>query len=168
MDPQTDHELGCLRARLVSMRKPGLVSECWPWPGPTNNAGYGVLVYYMGEGRRRCTTASRAALIAAKGLPPSPEHEAMHSCDNPPCTNPAHLSWGLPLANTADMWAKGRGHTGQRQPETKPRHRGMTDDQVRAIRGDTRDARDIAKDYGISCLSVYNIKARRRKALVPD
>lgn len=34
--------------------------------------------------------------------------EVLHSCDNPPCFNPDHLSWGTRKQNVADMIAKGR------------------------------------------------------------
>jgi hypothetical protein len=40
----------------------------------------------------------------------------MHSCDNPPCVNPAHLSIGTQKDNTLDSIAKGR--TGRRQRAT--------------------------------------------------
>lgn len=55
-----------------------------------------------------------------------------------------------------------------RRAETKPRQRGLTDDQVRAIRSDTRDSRIVADEYGVSRLTIYNVRARRRKALVAD
>lgn len=58
--------------------------------------------------------------------------------------------------------------TSGRRAETRPRQRGLSDEHVRAIRQDQRDSRVVAMEYGISRLSVYNVRARRRKSLVAD
>lgn len=76
-------------------------SGCWEWAG-TIQHGYGKL---MLAGRN--IRAHRLAYETWIG--PIPEgYLVMHSCDNPPCINPAHLSLGTPLDNMRDKVVKGR------------------------------------------------------------
>lgn len=144
--------------------------DCWLWQGPRNKAGYGLIYWTQAPGRRTCTTAHRAMLIAYSGPPIDPSMEAMHTCDNPPCCNPLHLRWGSRQANSDDAARKGRLLIagGRKKPTAHTRVRKLTDDMVRAIRASTDDSRDIARMFGITRLTVYNIKARRRKGSVPD
>ena len=72
---------------------------CWPWTGPRHSAGYGLF---------RRQYAHRLALESALGRPLGSGMEACHSCDNPPCCNPAHLFEGTHQDNVRDMAAKGR------------------------------------------------------------
>ena len=76
--------------------------DCWVWTASTNGV-YGRL--YIGS---RNVAAHRFSLVLHTGAVLSPDDVVMHSCDNPPCVNPAHLSVGTQLDNVADRRAKGR------------------------------------------------------------
>jgi hypothetical protein len=61
----------------------------------------------------------------------------MHSCDNPPCVNPAHLRLGTPKENSLDASQKGRlsikskGRPGSAHHKAK-----LTESDVIAIRAE--------------------------------
>lgn len=84
---------------------------CWPWRG-ARLKGYGQ---FRRDGNRRIAT--RIAWEYVTGSPPPDELVIMHTCDNPPCTNPAHLKPGTDADNNRDMWAKGRGSRGEKHAE---------------------------------------------------
>lgn len=140
---------------------------CWLWTGTRLPAGYGLFHWKTTDTdgiARKSMTASRASYMLHVG--PVPDHlHVCHRCDNPPCVNPDHLFIGTAADNTQDMLAKYR-HSKTRRPHTRVRK--LSDDDVRAIRSDPRSATEIAAAFGCSALNVYNIKARRRKANVPD
>jgi hypothetical protein len=78
--------------------------SCWPWIGPLFKDGYGHAMERGGGGARAHRIAFRLKKgELVKGL------LVCHSCDNPPCCNPAHLFQGTGTDNTQDMLAKGRG-----------------------------------------------------------
>jgi hypothetical protein len=77
---------------------------CWPWMGGMSGR-YGK---YYPAGRHSGELAHRYALMVATG-PPQPEApHALHSCDNPPCCNPAHLHWGTHQQNMQEAADRGR------------------------------------------------------------
>lgn len=90
--------------RLVIRRGP---NECWPWGGFCTDRGYGLFTHL---GVRKL--AHRVAMELTLGHEPG--EAVMHSCDNPPCCNPAHLVNGTRSANFRDMWRKGRARPGRR------------------------------------------------------
>lgn len=123
-------------------------SDCWEWSGARQSGkwNYG-----------RLTTGGRwtAAHVLAWELTNGPRPDGMfvrHSCDNPPCCNPAHLELGSPADNTRDMHERGRagytGMPGSLNPAAK-----ITPETVASIRRD-RDAglswAALGARYGIS------------------
>lgn len=76
---------------------------CWLWMG-AKSKGYGRYRIVRGANSRRC---HRVSWELAHG-PIPPGMVVMHSCDNPSCVNPAHLSLGTQRDNVHDAIAKGR------------------------------------------------------------
>ena len=94
----------------VDLSKP---NGCWPYKGFRKWDGYGWLQRYI-DGKPKNLTAHRYAWILTHGQPPEGMH-ILHTCDNPPCCNPAHLRLGTHDENMADMKAKGRNSKGYRK-----------------------------------------------------
>lgn len=82
------------------------LDECWNWQGAVNDYGYGYLKIGP-TGERVQLLAHRVAFAAYNDELPDGA-DLLHSCDNPPCCNPAHLRIGDQRTNLADMRAKGR------------------------------------------------------------
>jgi hypothetical protein len=80
--------------------------ECWEWAGQKIN-GYGRIS--LGKKSEGSDGAHRLSwLFANKGQSIPTGMHIMHSCDNPGCVNPSHLSIGTPKENAHDMIRKGR------------------------------------------------------------
>ena len=128
---------------LIDRRGP---DECWPWKGAIlqgNGGGYGV--FYVSNGIK--LRAHRIAFLLAHGHWPEPS--CLHSCDNRPCCNDAHLREGTHVDNMAEMAAKRRSTYGRRNVNAR-----LADQDVRNIRETWRrggtDKSKLARQYGIS------------------
>lgn len=77
-------------------------SACHPWTAGRAEDGYGR---FSDRGSHN-VLANRVALSLHLGH--EPVGLALHTCDNPPCCNPAHLYDGTHAQNMADARARGR------------------------------------------------------------
>lgn len=100
---------------------------CWNWTSAIGSRGYGI--FWHGAARRS-VMAHRFALELAIGREIPSDQVVMHSCDNPKCVNPEHLSLGSIRDNAIDARDKGRLAVGEKNGGGKK----LTADQVRGIR----------------------------------
>lgn len=129
---------------------------CWLWGAAVDRDGYGVFnAVIFGVGVRR---AHRYSHMLHTGEVLDGHVLVMHSCDNPKCVNPAHLSSGTPAENTADMMRKGRDAAGRRRQASRVSK--LTDEQAIAVIKDPRRYEEIAAEYGIHKQHVLELKAR--------
>ena len=154
------------RARFWAKVNVGAPSDCWEWTAHRKAAGYGHFALGRQRGARRAQIAHRVSYALAHGGEIPDGRFICHTCDNPPCVNPAHLTAESPTWNARDMAAKGRG--GDKRGETNANAK-LNADDIRAIRtaranGDTLKA--IGARFGIGAGAVCDIVRRRRWAHV--
>ena len=135
---------------------------CWLWTASCTKLCYGQ--FSVGGVMR---FAHRLSLEHHLGRPLLPGMIACHAphsiCGHRNCVNPAHLSEKTRAENNADMVADGTSTRGTRCANCK-----LTEDQVLAIRADTRSPTVIAADYGIKHQTVNKIKSRINWGWLPD
>jgi hypothetical protein len=104
-----------LKQRFLEKVESGLPNECWNWTASTTGKGYGQIKI---PSTRKQAYSHRLAYELAYGEIPKGKM-VLHSCDNPRCCNPAHLSVGTCKDNLQDMVRKGRHLFGERNAVSK-------------------------------------------------
>jgi len=97
-----DDEATQRRFRSLFVKSEG----CWEWQG-TKSRGYGCFHAFL-DGKRRTVKAHRGSFSIHNGVEIPEGLDVMHSCDNPGCVNPSHLSLGTRKDNMQDAASKGR------------------------------------------------------------
>ena len=127
---------------------------CWLWTGGRFADGYGN-IYYVGKNRH-----VPALILELLFNEPAGNRRCLHSCDNPPCCNPAHLRWGTMKENAEDRDIRGRfvRLTGEQHGCAK-----LTEAQVRIIRRrhkarhSVNGASALAREFGVHTSTVHLI-----------
>ena len=136
----------------VDKRRP---DECWPWKAAVRRSDEGYGAFWI-EGRH--WPAPKVALMLTGEVIPA-GMEVCHTCDNPPCCNPAHLFVGTRQDNNNDKVSKGRHAAVERMGNAL-----LTDAAVRAIKAAPRTAavkRELARTYGVKPDTIYDVWRNR-------
>lgn len=138
--------------------------DCLLWPYAKSAAGYGVLDRDLAGNRNDCRIVSHLVCREEHGPPPTPEHDAAHSCGrgHDACVTKGHISWKTKAQNQADRVAHGTSNRGARQGLSK-----LTNEAVIAIRASTETQRVLAARYGVSNSNVALIQQRKTWAWLP-
>lgn len=94
-------------ARFLSLVDQSGANGCWVWQGRTWK-GYGSFSIQRSPAHQGTVGAHRWAYEHWVGPIPT-GLIVCHTCDNPPCVNPAHLFVGTHQDNARDREQKGRG-----------------------------------------------------------
>lgn len=103
---------------------------------------------------------SRIMCELAHGAPPSPIHQAAHSCGkgNSGCVNPSHLRWATPAENSADKIIHGTLLMGDALPQSKLSAYDVL--AIRALHGSVTQ-RALAARYGVKPACINKIVQRQ-------
>lgn len=136
--------------RWLEEHKSHVGDECLIWPFYRGPNGRGV----FGD-----TSAPHAMCVEAHGNPPTPEHEAAHSCGrgHEGCVNPRHLRWATAKENEADKVLHGTLRRGTDINTNK-----LSENDVRQIRSSTNESGvSLAKRFGVTPAQISSIRRRR-------
>lgn len=136
--------------------------ECLFWPHGNNHVGYGTIRHHG-----KVLTVSRAVCEEIHSNPPTPKHEAAHSCGNGHlgCCNKRHLSWKTRAGNQADRVIHGTSNRGERSARTI-----LTEADVRTIRSlkGIKSQRMLAGEFGVAKETIAGLHRRTNWGWLED
>lgn len=128
--------------------------SCWMWTGNLSKDGYGSFRLRNGSFR-----AHRISFIIHKKSNIKGKL-VLHSCDEPRCVNPSHLSIGTQKDNVHDCIKKGRFTIGSRNGNSK-----LTEEKVKTLRNAYATGiytqMELAKKFKVSRVLVSDITRRK-------
>ena len=141
-----------LRPEDVFHEKYEKTDSCWNWTGTKHQYGYGIFIV-----KNKSLRAHRFSYELHKGPIPT-GLVVLHSCDNPLCVNPDHLSVGTRGDNNRDAVSKGRNAFGERNGHAK-----LSAQDVEDIRASSLRNVDLAYKYKIDASQISRIRSGLRR-----
>jgi DNA-binding XRE family transcriptional regulator len=129
-------------------------NECLIWPFALSTTGYASL----GAG-----VVSRLVCEERHGPPPTPDHEAAHSCGNRPCVNRRHLSWKTSKENHDDRLTHGTHSRREQNGRSKLTETDVS--EIRSLKGVMSQCK-LAVLYGVSQSSISLIQSGKNWPLL--
>jgi len=126
-------------------------NNCWNFQRSLSVGGYGTFSA-IGED----FYAHRFSYLLFFGKIPD-DMLVRHKCDNPACVNPYHLETGTTMDNQRDKQLRDRIPKGSQNGNSK-----LTEEDVYAILADTRSAKVVASEYGVSKDTVLRIRRNQQ------
>ncbi|KFB68876.1 HNH endonuclease [Candidatus Accumulibacter vicinus] len=141
--------------------------ECWLWQGARAGGRFrtkGSPVYgtFKTKNPRAQVFSHRFSLALSLGVLPHdlPQGKVVrHSCDNPLCCNPAHLSLGTQKENMSDMVAQGKQRKGKDVPGAKLNPEKVQEIRERVAAGESRAS--VSQEFNVCVTNVTNIVNRK-------
>ena len=127
---------------------------CWEWPFAKDQYGYGLFLL-----RGKTTRAHRYVCLRVHGEPPTPMHEAAHSCRRRGCINPHHLIWKTKSENESDKLAHGTHNRGTRNGRAKLSEAEVL--EIRRLCSMDSERAAIAAIHDVSLTTVRKIESRK-------
>lgn len=126
-------------------------TDCLPWPYARTGQGRGNI---WSDGSNR--PVHNLVCEIAHGPPPTPDHQAAHSCGkgHEGCVAPRHLRWATCAENHADMVIHGTRYRGEQKPFVKLTNADVM--AIKALRGRI-SAYALAERFGVSQSCIQNI-----------
>lgn len=127
----------------------------WPYAGTNSGAGYARM---MVEGRLK--VVSRMVCEDVNGPPPTPGHEAAHSCGrgDKGCVSKSHLSWKTAAENSSDRVTHGTDNRGEKNKVSKLKQSDVL--EIIAMKG--KESQIVtAKRYGVRQTTISMIQRRK-------
>lgn len=143
--------------RFFEAAKSYFGEDCLIWPFSRKPNGYAAVCV---KGRRQ--NVHRAICLFAHGEPPSPKHEAAHSCGNGTlgCITRKHLRWATRQENIDEKASHGRIPRGEHNKKSR-----LTDLQAIEIRHkyatERLSQRALAKEYKVAQGTISSVLLRK-------
>lgn len=143
-----------LAEKVAGRVRVGPDTGCWEWQGAKNDRGYGQV---YADGKLHYT---HRVIFAHYHRPLRGGEMVLHSCDNPGCCNPEHLSAGTQLDNMRDCRSKGRNASGERNGRAKLDAQAAEQVRVLYATGEYTQA-ELGRQFGINQSQVSYIVTGR-------